>query len=65
MLVETKLAQLGLTLPDLDQHYRGNASGARFISHLAVGNMLCSTAYSDFGEGATYQSTRLDARAPA
>ena len=40
MLVEAKLATLGLSLPDLDQHYRGNASGARFISHLAVGNML-------------------------
>ena len=26
-------------------------------------NMLCSTAYSDMGEGATYQSTWLDVRA--
>lgn len=26
-------------------------------------NMLCSDRYSDFGEGATYQSTRLEARA--
>ncbi len=26
-------------------------------------NMLCSDRYSDFGEGATYQSTRLDVRA--
>ena len=25
-------------------------------------NMLCSDGYSDFGEGATYQSTRLDVR---
>ena len=25
-------------------------------------NMLCSDRYSDFGEGATYQSTRLDVR---
>jgi anaerobic selenocysteine-containing dehydrogenase len=25
-------------------------------------NMLCSTRYSDLGEGATYQSTRLDVR---
>ncbi len=25
-------------------------------------NMLCSTRYSDIGEGATYQSTRLDVR---
>jgi anaerobic selenocysteine-containing dehydrogenase len=27
-------------------------------------NMLCSTEYSDMGAGATYQSTRLEARAP-
>jgi anaerobic selenocysteine-containing dehydrogenase len=26
-------------------------------------NMLCSTRYADLGEGATYQSTRLDVRA--
>jgi hypothetical protein len=25
--------------------------------------MLCSDRYSDMGEGATYQSTRLDVRA--
>jgi anaerobic selenocysteine-containing dehydrogenase len=25
-------------------------------------NMLCSTRYTDLGEGATYQSTRLDVR---
>jgi anaerobic selenocysteine-containing dehydrogenase len=33
-------------------------------AHAGTINMLCSTAYSDMGEGATYQSTRLDARAP-
>jgi hypothetical protein len=27
-------------------------------------NMLCSGRYSDFGEGATYQSTWLDVRKP-
>jgi len=25
-------------------------------------NMLCDTRYADLGEGATYQSTRLDVR---
>ncbi len=34
-------------------------------AHAGTINMLCSTAYSDMGEGATYQSTRLDARRPA
>lgn len=40
MIVEEKLKALGLTLPDLDTLYRTNASGARFISHYAVQNML-------------------------
>jgi enamine deaminase RidA (YjgF/YER057c/UK114 family) len=54
MLVEAKLAQLGLTLPDLDQHYRGNASGARFISHLAVGNMLYLSGTTPVKDGRPY-----------
>jgi anaerobic selenocysteine-containing dehydrogenase len=33
-------------------------------AHAGTINNLCSTRYSDMGEGATYQSTRLDARAP-
>lgn len=40
MIVEDKLKALGLTLPDLDAQYRSNASGARFISHYAVQNLL-------------------------
>ena len=30
MLVEAKLTSLGLVLPDLDELYRANRSGARF-----------------------------------
>jgi hypothetical protein len=37
------------------QRPAGEASGTTI-------NMLCSTRYSDLGEGATYQSTRLDVR---
>ena len=33
-------------------------------AHAGTINNLCSTRYSDMGEGATYQSTRLDARRP-
>ena len=33
-------------------------------AHAGTINNLCSTRYSDMGEGATYQSTRLDARVP-
>jgi enamine deaminase RidA (YjgF/YER057c/UK114 family) len=40
MIVEAKLKALGLHLPDLDEQYRKNASGARFISHYAVQNVL-------------------------
>ena len=40
MIVEDKLKALGLNLPDLDEQYRKNASGARFISHYAVQNVL-------------------------
>src|SRR6476620_7346832 len=40
MQIEKKLDALGLTLMDLDRAYRANASGARFVSHLAVGNLL-------------------------
>jgi enamine deaminase RidA (YjgF/YER057c/UK114 family) len=40
MIVEDKLKALGFNLPDLDEQYRKNTSGARFISHYAVQNML-------------------------
>jgi len=40
VLVEDKLKAFALALPDLDEQYRRNASGARFISHYAVQNVL-------------------------
>jgi enamine deaminase RidA (YjgF/YER057c/UK114 family) len=40
MHVEDKLRTLGLPLPDLEEIYRTNLSGARFISHYAVHNLL-------------------------
>lgn len=40
MIVEEKLTALGLTLPDLEAQYHINPSGARFISHYAVQNLL-------------------------
>ena len=40
MIVEGKLASLGLPLPDLEADYRQNRSGARFVSHRAVGPLL-------------------------
>jgi enamine deaminase RidA (YjgF/YER057c/UK114 family) len=40
MIVEQKLEALGLDLPDPERVYQVNASGAHFVSHLAVGNLL-------------------------
>jgi enamine deaminase RidA (YjgF/YER057c/UK114 family) len=52
--VEAKLEKLGLPLPDLDQLYRSNASGARFISHLAVGNLLYLSGTTPMRDGRPY-----------
>ncbi|MBI2466347.1 MAG: RidA family protein [Candidatus Rokubacteria bacterium] len=40
MRAEEKLRDLGLDLWDLEEQYRVNPSGARFVSHLAVHNVL-------------------------
>jgi enamine deaminase RidA (YjgF/YER057c/UK114 family) len=40
MKVEEKLAQLGLEVPDLEALYRTNPSGAHYISHFPVQNLL-------------------------
>ena len=40
MKIEAKLASLGMALPDLDELYRTNASGAHYISHFPVQNLL-------------------------
>jgi enamine deaminase RidA (YjgF/YER057c/UK114 family) len=40
MAVEEKLQSLGLALYDVEERYRVNPSGARFVSHLAVGGLL-------------------------
>jgi len=40
MKVEEKLATLGLELPNLEDLYRTNVSGAHYISHFPVQNLL-------------------------
>jgi enamine deaminase RidA (YjgF/YER057c/UK114 family) len=54
MRVEEKLKSLGLPLLDLDQQYRANASGARFISHLAVNNVLYLSGTTPVKDGVPY-----------
>ena len=40
MNVEAKIEKLGLELPDLEDLYRTNSSGAHYISHFPVQNLL-------------------------
>ncbi|PYM23851.1 MAG: hypothetical protein DMD80_25010 [Candidatus Rokuibacteriota bacterium] len=40
MIIEKSLERLGLVVPDLAQLYRTNPSGAKFVSHVAVQNVL-------------------------
>jgi enamine deaminase RidA (YjgF/YER057c/UK114 family) len=40
MNVEEKLARLGMSMPDLEDLYRTNVSGAHYISHFPVQNLL-------------------------
>jgi YjgF/chorismate_mutase-like, putative endoribonuclease len=40
MNVESKLEKLGLELPNLEDLYRTNSSGAHYISHYPVQNLL-------------------------
>ena len=54
MLIEQKLDALGLKLFDLDKQYRANASGARFMSHLTVNNVLYLSGTTPVKDGAPH-----------
>jgi enamine deaminase RidA (YjgF/YER057c/UK114 family) len=54
VIVEDKLTALGLTLPDLDELYCRNTSGARFISHYAVQNILYLSGTTPMKDGQPY-----------
>ena len=54
MIVEDKLHHLGFPLPDLDADYRENASGAHFISHYAVQNLLYLSGTTPKRDGRVY-----------
>jgi enamine deaminase RidA (YjgF/YER057c/UK114 family) len=56
MIVEEKLKALGLALPDLDEQYRKNASGARFISHYAVQNILYLSGTTPMKDGRPFNT---------
>ena len=54
MLVADKLVTSGLSLPDLDAIYRTNRSGARFLSHFAVQNLLYLSGTTPVKDGQPY-----------
>ena len=54
MIIEAKLRSLGLALPDLDEIYRSNRSGARFLSHFAVQNLLYLSGTTPIKDGQPY-----------
>jgi enamine deaminase RidA (YjgF/YER057c/UK114 family) len=54
MITEKRLEQLGLALPELDQLYRTNVSGAKFISHFAVQNLLYLSGTTPMKDGRPY-----------
>jgi enamine deaminase RidA (YjgF/YER057c/UK114 family) len=56
MIVEDKLKALGLNLPDLDEQYRKNTSGARFVSHYAVQNMLYLSGTTPMKDGQPFNT---------
>jgi len=54
MNVEKAIESFGLHLLDLDEQYRVNTSGAHFISHLAVGNVLYLSGTTPVKDGKPY-----------
>jgi len=54
VIVEQKLQSLGLVVPDLEQEYATNPSGARFISHFAVQNVLYLSGTAPVKDGQAY-----------
>lgn len=54
MAIEEKLARLGLVIPDLEQAYRRNASGAHYLSHFPVQNLLYLSGTTPMRDGRPY-----------
>jgi enamine deaminase RidA (YjgF/YER057c/UK114 family) len=54
MKVEEKLARLGMAVPDLEDLYRTNASGAHYISHFPVQNLLYLSGTTPRRDGQAY-----------
>ena len=55
MSVESNLKTLGLAVPSLDDLYRKNASGAHYISHFPVQNLLYLSGTVPIKDGQLYR----------
>lgn len=55
MSVEGKLKAMGLAVPSLDDLYRKNASGAHYISHFPVQNLLYLSGTVPIKDGRPYR----------
>jgi enamine deaminase RidA (YjgF/YER057c/UK114 family) len=56
MNAERAIADLGLVLPDLEDLYRTNLSGAKFVSHFAVRDMLYLSGTTAMRDGRPYMT---------
>jgi enamine deaminase RidA (YjgF/YER057c/UK114 family) len=54
MTIEEKLGKLGLDVPDLESLYRTNPSGAHYISHFPVQNLLYLSGTTPRRDGQPY-----------
>jgi enamine deaminase RidA (YjgF/YER057c/UK114 family) len=54
MTIEEKLGKLGLDIPDLESLYRTNPSGAHYISHFPVQNLLYLSGTTPRKDGRPY-----------
>ena len=54
MKVEQTLAQLGMAVPDLEGLYRTNPSGAHYISHFPMQNLLYLSGTTPRKDGQAY-----------
>lgn len=56
MIIEEKLQALGFRLLDLEEQYRTNPSGAHFISHFAVQNLLFLSGTTPIKDGQPFNT---------
>lgn len=54
MNIENKIEAMGLTLPRLEDNWRNNPSGAKYVSHYAVGPVLYLSGCTAVKDGKPY-----------